>query len=172
MGKQLPSFIKNIRQLIHWHYAKIISESIIGSRDNYAFVMNEFKKLESSEKNMSSILRNNKQFLEMEKKCAYCDSLENIQLDHIIPLSRGGPDSIDNLVYACKKCNLSKGIKSLPEWFGDDYSNKIPKFVFAKFLKVIYDEHKKSGTLESSDLNGDGLLDYRDLLYVFTCNEV
>jgi hypothetical protein len=29
-------------------------------------------------------------------------------VDHVRPLSRGGPDGDDNLVLACKRCNLSK----------------------------------------------------------------
>ncbi len=32
--------------------------------------------------------------------------------DHLIPLSKGGTDSIDNLVWSCKDCNLSKGGRS------------------------------------------------------------
>jgi 5-methylcytosine-specific restriction endonuclease McrA len=167
LNRQKPTWIKNVRQLIHWHYAKLITESIYGTRDEFPRVMIEFKKLESGEKNMSTLLRQNKQMLDMEKKCVYCGSDDNIQLDHIIPLSKGGPDTIDNLVYACKQCNLSKGNKSLIDWYGKDYSNTIPKFVFAKFLKLVYSAHEQNGSLESEDYNADGVLDHRDLTGVF-----
>ena len=30
-------------------------------------------------------------------------------VDHIIPLSAGGSDELDNLVYCCMRCNVNKG---------------------------------------------------------------
>lgn len=48
-------------------------------------------------------------------KCAYCGSSENVQLEHVIPLKRGGKHSLDNLVLACKPCNISKNAKLLLE---------------------------------------------------------
>jgi len=49
-------------------------------------------------------------------KCVYCSSVQNIELDHIIPLSRGGNHSAGNLVSACRTCNRSKGFKTITEW--------------------------------------------------------
>ena len=39
-----------------------------------------------------------------------------IQLDHVIPRSRGGVDTPDNLVACCKPCNTSKGALTPDEW--------------------------------------------------------
>lgn len=52
----------------------------------------------------------------LSKPCSYCYSSQSTQLDHIIPLSRGGDHSIGNLTGSCKKCNLSKGAKFITEW--------------------------------------------------------
>lgn len=41
-------------------------------------------------------------------KCAYCASVDNLTLDHIIPKSRGGQNSWENLVTCCKRCNSIK----------------------------------------------------------------
>ena len=49
-------------------------------------------------------------------KCIYCGSSENIQADHVIPVSRGGVHGIGNLVSACASCNLSKRDKTIMEW--------------------------------------------------------
>jgi len=49
------------------------------------------------------------------KNCLYCNGPAE-QIDHIIPLARGGRHSIGNLTAACKKCNQSKGSKLLMEW--------------------------------------------------------
>ena len=46
--------------------------------------------------------------------CEYCDVSETdtgaeLTLDHFYPTSKGGSDTIDNLVYCCYKCNQYKG---------------------------------------------------------------
>lgn len=50
-------------------------------------------------------------------KCQYCglDGLRNFEnwliltIDHVHPLARGGPRTMDNLVTACQPCNVLKG---------------------------------------------------------------
>jgi 5-methylcytosine-specific restriction endonuclease McrA len=51
-----------------------------------------------------------------ESNCFYCGAKDSIQIDHIVPISRGGSHSIGNLIPACAKCNLSKHNKFIVEW--------------------------------------------------------
>lgn len=44
-------------------------------------------------------------------QCAACGSSSNIHRDHVMPLSKGGSDSIDNIQPLCRRCNLTKGSK-------------------------------------------------------------
>ena len=44
--------------------------------------------------------------------CLSCGSKKNIELDHIMPISRGGKNKLSNLQPLCKKCNTSKGAKT------------------------------------------------------------
>ena len=48
-------------------------------------------------------------------KCQYCGSKEALTLDHVIPRSRGGVDSWDNLITCCASCNVKKGNKTPKE---------------------------------------------------------
>jgi 5-methylcytosine-specific restriction endonuclease McrA len=49
-------------------------------------------------------------------KCAYCGRSDlPLTIDHVIPKSRGGNDSWENLVCACTTCNNKKGDRTLEE---------------------------------------------------------
>jgi len=44
-------------------------------------------------------------------RCAYCGSTEKLEIDHIIPLARGGTNDSDNLQVLCRSCNRRKGVR-------------------------------------------------------------
>lgn len=48
-------------------------------------------------------------------RCQYCGSTYDLTLDHVLPKSRGGLSSWDNLVTACKNCNSRKGDRTPEE---------------------------------------------------------
>ena len=51
-------------------------------------------------------------FLRDENRCQYCGKKfgnSHLSLDHVVPRSRGGPSTWDNIVCACLKCNVRKG---------------------------------------------------------------
>lgn len=49
-----------------------------------------------------------------EDRCAYCDGRAST-VDHVVPRSRGGANSWENVVAACGPCNHRKGSKLLSE---------------------------------------------------------
>jgi 5-methylcytosine-specific restriction endonuclease McrA len=59
-------------------------------------------------------------FRDCGRRCVYCGAglgLENVTLDHVIPLSRGGSHQPGNLVSACQTCNQRKGSLLPTEFF-------------------------------------------------------
>ena len=52
-------------------------------------------------------------FLRDEFCCQYCGSRGDLTFDHVLPRSRGGVTSWDNVVAACSPCNLKKANKML-----------------------------------------------------------
>lgn len=60
-----------------------------------------------------------KQYTNQKGKCYYCSKKvgKKYDVDHIIPLSKGGSNSPENLVIACPSCNRAKKDKLPHEWF-------------------------------------------------------
>lgn len=48
--------------------------------------------------------------------CQYCGCVsDGLTLDHVVPRSRGGEDSWENIVAACVRCNVKKGNRTPKE---------------------------------------------------------
>ena len=55
------------------------------------------------------------------RQCAYCDACDvPLQIDHIVPRSRGGSDRVSNLTLACACCNQNKGAQDVRQFLADD----------------------------------------------------
>ena len=47
--------------------------------------------------------------------CQYCGKKSDLTIDHVLPKSRGGGDTWENLTTACEKCNVNKGNRTPAE---------------------------------------------------------
>lgn len=73
----------------------------------FVYVRLPYRKVELTRKNI--LRRDNHQ-------CAYCNTTQPpLTIDHVIPKSRGGADTWENLVTACVKCNNKKGNRTPEE---------------------------------------------------------
>lgn len=67
--------------------------------------------------NRRSVALNRRNIMRRDKyHCQYCGSIsEELTTDHVVPRSRGGEDSWENLVTACTRCNNRKGNRTLED---------------------------------------------------------
>lgn len=77
-----------------------------------------------------------------DNMCQYCGSIKNLTIDHVMPRSRGGKDTWENMVVACMPCNTHKGDKTPEEWGRLLYRK--PKAPFNKMTLTL----SKSGVSE------------------------
>jgi 5-methylcytosine-specific restriction endonuclease McrA len=67
-------------------------------------------------------------------ECQYCATKRDLTIDHVIARAKGGRDTWNNLVTACKRCNAKKGDCS-PEEAGMPLRHKPYKPSYSIFLK-------------------------------------
>ena len=51
-----------------------------------------------------------------ENRCFYCGEVLPLGPDHVVPLSKGGGNGIENIVPSCAICNKRKGTRSFDEF--------------------------------------------------------
>jgi 5-methylcytosine-specific restriction endonuclease McrA len=120
---------KHLEKCIKCQQAKKIrdknySKSKLGRKNNNK-ATKKYRKTEKGKWQLKTYkyrLRNNKsgkidkklweaKLLELNGECQMCKTKEKITIDHIIPLSKGGKNNIDNLQPLCISCNCSKNNK-------------------------------------------------------------
>ena len=95
--------------------------------DRYANDPNHRERMKERQRTRSTTIRNSpklpqnfhiQQWERQGRKCYHCSkALDNPEhLDHLIPLSRGGTHTPDNLVASCVRCNVRKGGKTAEEF--------------------------------------------------------
>jgi hypothetical protein len=142
-----PAYVKTVREEILYEYAKLISRSAYKSLQR-PFITDRFKKLRDGEITISGTIREWEKEQELPKECVYCCSTADLTTDHLIPRSRGGDESADNVVLACQPCNASRGEKGIFEWLGLKEKDKVHRLVAGKYLKQLLALHEQAGTLE------------------------
>ncbi len=55
-------------------------------------------------------------FAKRHGSCCYCGSQTQPELEHVLPISRGGRHCLGNLEVACRICNRQKNNKTVMEW--------------------------------------------------------
>lgn len=90
-------------------------------------------------------------FLRDKFECQYCGSPDDLTFDHVIPRSKGGQTTWENVVAACSPCNLRKGNK-LPRDIG-----MIPRQT--AFQPTVYELHN-NGRLFPPNYLHESWMDY------------
>ena len=79
--------------------AQVLSNTVIRLLNYVRIPINKIKKKNPSR---SMIYKRD------DHTCQYCESKKNLTIDHIVPKSKGGQDTWENMVVACSSCNTKK----------------------------------------------------------------
>jgi hypothetical protein len=69
-----------------------------------------------------------------------------LSANHLIPTKRGGANTGDNLVWACRSCNSSKCARDVLEWLTE--KNQFPSILLLRrYLKLAIDMSHERGLM-------------------------
>lgn len=135
--------ITTVRDHLAWSYANLAAahaavESKAGKYERLHFIIRTrlYHGLVNGTMNWGTLYDDEKVKYQYPTSCSYCGTVTHLTLDHLIPRLKGGSDEGDNLVWACKTCNSSKGGKDVLDWLS--LKERRPSvLLLRRYLKLV-----------------------------------
>lgn len=146
---------KTVRELLAASYANLAMAHYAVERGDQKFTRTAYsirarlaKGLRTGDMSVGSLVDDERLKLLQRGRCTYCDSADRFVLDHLIPRVKGGRDTGDNLVPACRECNSSKGGKDVLVWF-QVRGTFPPLMVLRRYLKLAIQLCAEAGVIDA-----------------------
>ena len=150
-----PPYVLTICDQILYEHAVLMSRSAFG-KSEHGYIYDRFKFLRDGRLTIADAIREWEKDGNLPNTCAFCGSGENVTMGRLLPKSKGGSDSAENLVPICQPCNAQRGDKGIFEWLGLLKKDSLHRLVAARYLQQLLQMHERAGTLDISkeDLGG------------------
>ncbi len=137
--------ITTVGELLHWSYANLAMahSAVTSNADKYGprhYMVRSrlYKGLNNQTMKVGPLADDERLKMILPQACCYCGSREFLSVDHLIPTKRGGANTGDNLVWACRGCNSSKCANDALEWLAA--RNQFPPLLLLRrYLKLAID---------------------------------
>lgn len=94
--------------------------------------------LKSGEMDVGALGDDEKLKMVLPQACAYCGASEDLSVDHLVASYRGGANAGENMVWACRPCNSSKGTRDVLAWLQS--KRRFPALLLLRrYLKLALD---------------------------------
>ena len=135
--------INTIGELLYWSYANlamahaaVTEKAEKYERTHFIIRARLYSGLKKQTMSISSIVDDERLKMILPQACCYCGSRDHLSADHLISRKRGGADTGDNIVWACRSCNSSKHAYDALEWFAE--RNQFPPLLLLRrYLKLV-----------------------------------
>ncbi len=144
-----------VGETLHWSYANLAMAHAAVREGatkygpmHYSIRSRLYKGLGTGTMKIGPIADDERLKLVLPQACAYCGDRGHLAADHMVPRHLGGPDVGDNLIWACKRCNSSKGAKDLLVWY-EVRHEFLPLLLLRRYLKLAVTLASESGLMAS-----------------------
>jgi hypothetical protein len=146
-----------VRERLVWTYANLAMAHAAVSAGSARYGATHFmirarlrKGLQAGTMKLGTLLDDERVKMNADRACAYCGSGARLSLDHLIPKSAGGTESADNVVWACRPCNSSKGDTDLLRWMTTQ-GRFPPLLLLRRYLKLAFRHFDEAGLMDSDE---------------------
>ena len=148
--------VRTVGELLFWSYSNVAASEVadtlgLAAFDRSCFMVRArlFKGLRTGTMKVGSLFDDVKTM--PQAACVYCGAPPppKLHADHLIPRYLGGLESADNLVWACRSCNSSKGARDLLDWYSWQ-DRLVPWRLARRYLKLAMKEATAKGVMDAS----------------------
>ncbi len=145
-----------VREQIAWSYANLarahaaLEDGVAKYRVVHHIIRNKmYHGLLSGKITMRSLYDDERLKMTAPRACYYCGHGDNLTVDHLVPLVRGGPDEADNLIWACRSCNSSKHGRDMLVWANS--KGFFPSILLLRrYIKIVARFCEEEGHMDTS----------------------
>ena len=153
------SSTSKVSELLYWSYANLaMAEKAVHdraqkySRIHFMIRARLLNGLTKGTMSPRSLMLDQRIRMRLPQECVYCGGVNNLSIDHVVPTNRGGADTGDNAIWACRRCNSSKSDRDIFAWWFTYREGFPPLFVVRIYLKQAI-EYFSSHDLMDSPIN-------------------
>lgn len=146
--------ITTVGELLYWSYANLgmAHAAVAAKAEKYGrlqFMIRAHLYAGLKKQTMSTgpLAADERLKMVLPQACCYCGSTAHLSADHLIPTARGGSNSGDNLVWACRSCNSSKGARDALEWLAEREQFP-PLLLLRRYLKLAVEMSRDRDLLD------------------------
>ncbi len=147
--------VTTVGELLHWAYANLaMAHSAVDAKAerygcvHYMVRSRLYAGLRKQSMQIGPLAADERLKMVLPQACCYCGSTECLAADHLIPRKRGGAHSGDNLVWACRACNSSKGARDALLWLAER-GQFPPLLLLRRYLKLAIEMSQERHIMES-----------------------
>lgn len=152
--------ISTVGDSLYWCYANLAmahaaSEARASTYRQLHYIIRNrtYHGLRDGRMSVAALAEDERLKLVLPQACCYCGSRESLAVDHLIPRKRGGPHAGENMVWACRRCNSSKGAKDVLVWL--NARNTFPALLLLRRYLKLAIEHCRDRELLNRAVTDD-----------------
>jgi len=147
--------IETIGELLHWSYANLAMahSAVTMKAEKYGraqFMVRSrlYAGLNKQTMSIAPLADDERLKMVLPQACCYCGSRNRLSVDHLIPTKRGGENTGDNLVWACRSCNSSKCARDALEWLEE--KKQFPSILLLRrYLKLAIETSRAKNLMDT-----------------------